>query len=90
MIGRPFCFVFGKKTLDSILMVTFSLKSKHSFSIIRKESYEQENLEALLFGMAGLLDGEKEDNYYKDLKSRFDYLSHKYQIERSVFEKFSF
>jgi hypothetical protein len=36
--------------------------------------------------MAGLLDGEKEDNYYKDLKSRFDYLSHKYQIGRSLFE----
>jgi hypothetical protein len=40
--------------------------------------------------MAGLLDGEK-DNYYKDLKSRFDYLSHKYQRERKVYSsKFSF
>jgi hypothetical protein len=29
------------------------------FSIIRKESFEIENLEALLFGQAGLLDVEK-------------------------------
>jgi hypothetical protein len=55
MIGRPFCFVFGKKTLDSILMVTFSLKSaKASLSIIRKESHEQ-RIRGILFGMAGLL-----------------------------------
>jgi hypothetical protein len=39
--------------------------------------------------MAGLLD-EKEDNYYKDLKSRFDYLSHKYQIEEVALFQFSF
>jgi hypothetical protein len=67
----------------------FSLKSpKYSFSIIRKESHEQLSLEALL-GMAGLLDGEKEDNY-KDLKSRFNYLSHKYQREKSLFEQVQF
>jgi hypothetical protein len=39
--------------------------------------------------MAGLLD-EKEDNYYKDLKSRFDYLSHKYQIEEVAVSKVQF
>lgn len=52
------------------------------FTIIRKESAEVENLEALLFGNAGLLDSEKEDNYFKDLKIRYFYLLHKYQIDK--------
>ena len=51
------------------------------FSVIRKESFEAENLEALLLGGAGLLDGEKEDQYFHALKSRFAYLSKKYKIE---------
>lgn len=52
------------------------------FSVIRKESFEVENLEALLFGTSGLLETEKEDVYYKDLKFRYFYLLHKYQIEK--------
>lgn len=51
------------------------------FSIIRKESFEVENLEALLFGKSALLDSEKEDAYFKDLKFRYFYLLHKYQLE---------
>lgn len=50
------------------------------FSVIRKESFEVENLEALLLGKAGLLAFEKEDNYFKDLKFRYFYLLHKYQL----------
>jgi hypothetical protein len=60
------------------------------FTIIRKESFELENLEALLFGKAGLLMGDKEDSYFKDLVTRFNYLSHKYQLEESVFEPVQF
>jgi hypothetical protein len=85
-----FCLLAKNFGLNSNGDVFFKISKSIPFSIIRKESYEQENLEALLFGMAGLLDGEKEDNYYKDLKSRFDYLSHKYQIGRSVFEPVQF
>jgi hypothetical protein len=60
------------------------------FTIIRKESFELENLEALLFGKAGLLMGDKEDSYFKDLVTRFNYLLHKYQLEESVFEPVQF
>ena len=60
------------------------------FSIIRKESFEVENLEALLLGNAGLLDLEKEDNYFKDLKFRYFYLLHKYQIEKKLVEPVQF
>ncbi|MDD5150739.1 MAG: DUF2851 family protein [Flavobacterium sp.] len=60
------------------------------FSIIRKESFEVENLEALLLGNAGLLDAEKEDNYFKDLKFRYFYLLHKYQFEKKIVEPVQF
>ncbi len=60
------------------------------FPIIRKESFEVENLEALLLGNAGLLDLEKEDNYFKDLKFRYFYLLHKYQIEKKTIEPVQF
>ncbi|MBW1656830.1 DUF2851 family protein [Flavobacterium quisquiliarum] len=60
------------------------------FSIIRKESFENENLEALFFGTAGLLNGEKEDVYFKDLKFRYFYLLNKYQLERTFVEPVQF
>ena len=52
------------------------------FSIIRKESFEVENLEALLLGASGLLDDDKEDIYFTDLKLRYYYLLTKYQLEK--------
>jgi hypothetical protein len=78
---------FGLNTNGAIFM-----KIAHSipFPIIRKESFEVENLEALLFGAAGLLDSEKEDNYYKDLKFRYFYLLHKYQIDKTIVEPVQF
>jgi len=60
------------------------------FSVIRKESFEYENLEALLFGTAGLLDIEKEDVYFKDLKFRYFYLLHKYQLEKTYINPLQF
>lgn len=54
------------------------------FAVIRKESFEFENLEALFFGASGLLDNEKEDVYFEDLKFRFFYLLHKYQLEKPI------
>jgi hypothetical protein len=89
MIGKLFCFVFWRKTgLNTNGDVFFKIKVFPFQS--GKKAMSRLSLEALLFGNAGLLDGEK-DNYYKDLKSRFNYLSHKYQRERKVYSsKFSF
>lgn len=50
------------------------------FSIIRKESFEVENLEALFLGITGLLENHYEDVYYVDLKIRYFYLIDKYKI----------
>lgn len=60
------------------------------FSIIRKESFEIENIEALIFGSSGLLDSEKEDLYFKDLKIRYFYLLHKYQLDKVYTEPLQF
>lgn len=60
------------------------------YATIRKESFEVKNLEALLFANVGLLNTAKEDNYYKDLKARFDFLEHKYQLQKSLFEPVQF
>lgn len=70
---------FGLNTNgNSFLQIAKSIP----FSIIRKESFEVENLEALLLGASGLLDDEKEDTYFTDLKLRCYYLLTKYQLEK--------
>lgn len=79
-----FCLLaknFGLNTNgDSFMQIAHSIP----FSVIRKESFELKNLEALFFGMADLLDSDKEDSYSKDLQFRFRYLLHKYQLEKPI------
>lgn len=85
-----FCLLaknFGLNTNGDIFL---KIAQAIPFSVIRKESFEVENLEALLFGTAGLLDVEREDNYFKDLKFRYFYLLHKYQLNRSAIEPVQF
>ena len=36
------------------------------------------------------MEGDKEDVYFKNLKSRFEYLTHKYNLEHSLFETVEF
>ncbi len=85
-----FCLLaknFGLNTNgENFLKIAVSIP----FSLIRKERSEIENLEALLLGKAGLLDLEKEDNYFKDLKFRYFYLLHKYQLEKIMVDSVQF
>ena len=85
-----FCLLaknFGLNTNGELFL---KIAQSIPFSVFRKESFELENIEALLFGKAGLLNIEKEDRYFKDLLSRFNYLEHKHQLEQSVFEPVQF
>lgn len=85
-----FCLLaknFGLNTNGELFL---KMAQSIPFSVIRKESFERENLEALIFGNAGLLDAEKEDTYFKDLKIRFFYLMHKYQLEKTVLAPLQF
>ncbi|WP_281323404.1 DUF2851 family protein [Flavobacterium aestivum] len=85
-----FCLLAKNFGLNTNGEVFLKIAQSIPFSVIRKECFEVENLEALLFGSAGLLDVEKEDNYFKDLKFRYYYLLHKYQIEKSCIEPVQF
>jgi hypothetical protein len=85
-----FCLLAKNFGLNMNGEIFFKIAQFIPFSIIRKESFEVENLEALIFGTSGLLDSEKEDNYFKDLKFRYLYLLHKYQMEKSCIEPVQF
>ena len=85
-----FCLLAKNFGLNTNGEVFLKIAQSIPFSVIRKECFEVENLEALLFGSAGLLDAEKEDAYFKDLKFRYFYLLHKYQIEKSFIEPVQF
>lgn len=50
------------------------------FSIIRKESNNAENLEALLFGKLNLLEEDLEDQYFLNLKNNWHFLKLKYNL----------
>lgn len=85
-----FCLLaknFGLNTNGEIFM---KIAQSIPFSVIRKVSFEIENLEALFFGNAGLLNAENEDNYFKDLKFRYFYLLHKYQMDKKIMEPVQF
>jgi len=85
-----FCLLsknFGLNTNGSVFMKMASLLP---FIIIRKESFSLGNLEALFFGTVGLLDSEKEDTYFRELKASYNYLFYKYQLEQECFEPVQF
>jgi hypothetical protein len=85
-----FCLLAKNFGLNTNGEIFFNIAQSIPFSIIRKESFEVENLEALLLGSSGLLDSEKEDTYFKDLKFRYFYLLHKYQLEKKIVEPVQF
>lgn len=85
-----FCLLAKNFGLNANGEIFIKIAQSIPFSIIRKESFKVENLESLLFGNAGLLDSDKEDNYFKDLKFRYFYLLHKYQMEKNSIEPVQF
>lgn len=78
---------FGLNTNGEIFL---KIAQSIPFSIIRKESFEVENLEALFFGRTGLLDFESEDLYFKDLKFRYNYAFTKYQLQKVYIDPIQF
>jgi hypothetical protein len=60
------------------------------FSVIKKERFEVENLEALFFGRCRLLIQETEDNYAQNLQKRWEYLKVKHQLEDIILDPIEF
>ena len=76
-----FCFLAKNFGLNTNGHSFFELAKSLTFSILRKESFEPQNIEALLFGRVGFLTGDFEDLYAKDLQQRYAYISHKHQLK---------
>ena len=85
-----FCMLAKNFGLNSNGNSFFEFAQSIPFSIIRKESFEVENLEALFFGKANLLEGNFEENYPKDLQNRWNYLKAKYSLQKSFFGQLEF
>ena len=72
---------FGLKVnSDSFL----SMATSFGFSIVRKVCQQQEDLEALFFGQAGLLEDVSEEKYFQNLKNRYAYLKTKFKLNNNT------
>jgi hypothetical protein len=85
-----FCFIAKNFGLNTNGNIFYSIASSIPFAVVRKESFEQENIEALLFGRAGLLQGEFEDVYVIDLQVRYNYIVHKHQLQEAYVDEVQF
>ena len=62
----------------------FQMAKLIPFEVIRKESFEAENLEALFYGALEMLPSIPEDSYSKDLYSRYKYITQKYVLRDNL------
>ena len=61
------------------------MSQSFDFSIVRKLQSNQQDLEALFMGQMGLLKVDHQGSYYIDLKDRYHYIKHKFNLDnRSV------
>ena len=79
---------FGLKVNgDSFLRLVKSI----DFSVLQKVRFQEQQLTALLFGQAGFLEEDVEDEYHQKLKNEYAFLQHKYKltpISKNVFSFF--
>ena len=85
-----FCMLAKNFGLNTNGNSFFEIAKAIPFPVIRKESFEVENLEALFFGKANLLNNDFEENYPKDLQNRWNYLKTKYRIEDTFLGQLEF
>lgn len=58
-----------------------SIAKSIDFGVVRKLQSHPEQLEALFFGQAGLLESNTEESYYQNLKKNYQYLQQKFKLE---------
>lgn len=71
------CKNFGLKVNSESF---FSIAKSVDFAIVKKCARDRLELESLLFGQAGLLEGDKEDWYFKMLKNQYGFLQQKFDL----------
>jgi len=79
-----FCLLAKNFGLNTNGELFYKIATEIPFTVLRKERVAFENIEALLFGKIGLLDLQREDAYFHNLKSRYEYLKVKYQLQNSI------
>lgn len=77
-----FCFLAKNFGLNTNGDVFFQLSKGIPFSVIRKESFDVQYLEALFFGQANLIPSSPEDSYSKHLQDLYGYISMKYRLKK--------
>lgn len=85
-----FCLLaknFGLNTNGALFL---KMAKSIPFSVVRKESFVVENLEALFFGQANMLVPNFQDYYTKKLLQDYTYIAQKHKIQKSVFESVAF
>lgn len=78
LLFRMLCKNFGLKVNSESF---FSIAKSVDFSIVQKCAQERLELESLLIGQAGLLEGNKEDWYFKMLKHQYEFLQRKFSLK---------
>lgn len=58
----------------------YELALKVPYKLVNKYSHSLPSVEALLFGVSGLLEASKEDDYVKELKEEFKFLAYKHNL----------
>ena len=79
-----FCMLSKNFGLNTNGEAFLKMASTIPFAVIRKESFEVENLESLFFGTADLFPNISQDNYTNDLIKRFNYISQKHQLIKAT------
>lgn len=85
-----FCLLARNFGLNTNGILFQNMAKSIPFSVIRKESFAIENLEALFFGQANMLEANFQDNYTNKLQQDYNYLIKKYKITKNVFDKVEF
>ena len=85
-----FCMLAKNFGLNTNGELFFKIAKSIPFSIIRKECFEVQNLEAVLFGQANMLPSVAEDTYSNEVKFQFNFLSQKYQLDKELIEPVQF
>jgi hypothetical protein len=68
----------------------FDLSKSFEFSVLNKVRFDEKQLSALFLGQAGFLEEVIEDEYYQQLKTEYQYLKHKYNLQPILSNQFSF
>ena len=79
-----FCTLAKNFGLNTNAETFLKIAKSIPFSIVRKESSEVENLESLFLGTADLFPVAIQDNYTKNLKNRFEYISQKHKLKKII------